>query len=91
MIEIVEELTQNSIVEAIGRVMRRSEKKHYVNVIVMSEEKFNIIKHLPGYNSNTLYGKIVIDDERGHIEGLVVRISEEYKDMVYVINLPFNK
>ena len=91
MIEIVEKLTQNGIVEAIGRVMKRSNKKYYVNTIVMSEEKFNIIKRLPGYNSDTLYGKTVINNERGNIEGLVVRVSEEYKDMVYVINLPLNK
>lgn len=90
MIEMVEETTQDSILEAVRRVMKKGEEKYYVNTLLMSEEKFNKIKCLPGYNSDTLYGKKVINGERGNIEGLVVVISEEYKDKVYVADLPLN-
>ena len=87
MSELVEEMTQNSIVEA----MRKMHKKNmYANVIIMNLTMFNKINKLPGYSSETLYGKKVINDEHGKIEGLVVVVAEEYKDKVYVTDLPLN-
>ena len=90
MIELVEEITQNSILEAMERMHKRSEMNYPGNVLLISEEKFNEIKTLPGYNSDTLYGKKVINYECGNIEGLVVVVSEEFKDKVYVADLPLN-
>ena len=90
MIELVEEKTQNSILEAMGRMNKRSEMNYPGNVLLISEENFYEIKTLPGYNPGTLYGKKVINYECGNIEGLVVVVSEEFKDKVYVADLPLN-
>lgn len=90
MIELVEEITRNGIVEAMGRMHNKSEKNYPSNTLLISEEKFNKLKKLPGYSSDTLYGKKVINNERGKIDGLVVVVSEEYKDKVYVADLPLN-
>lgn len=91
MIELVEEITQDSIVEAIRRMYENTGKEYYPTTsIIVSEEKFNKFKKLPGYSPDTLFGKKVIKGERGKIEGLVVVVSEEYKDKVYVADLPLN-
>ena len=91
MLELVKEITQDSIVEAIRRMHEKSEKNYPSTALIVSEEKLNEIKNLPGYNSDTLYGKKVVNGEHGKIEGLIVVVSEEYKDKVYVADLPLNK
>lgn len=80
-------VNQYDIVEAIRRMHK---KNMFANVIVMNLTMFNKINKLPGYSSEILYGKKVINNECGKIEGLVVVISEEYKDKVYVADLPLN-
>ena len=56
--------------------------------LLVSEENFNKIEKLPGYSSETLYGREVIYNERGKIEGLVVSVSKKYSDKIYVADVP---
>lgn len=75
-------ISQNDIVDAISKMVNR---KEYPNVLVTSVKGFSLIRKFPGYSPNFLYGKQIIENEMGHIEGLVVQVIIDLPhDIMYI-------
>lgn len=80
--QIKPSISQDDIVAAISKMINR---KEYPNVLVTSVKGFSLIRKFPGYSPNFLYEKQIIENEMGHIEGLVVQVITDFpSDIMYI-------